>query len=80
MSKRQLEKLIETQCNELERRIAGGAIQNAKEADEAAAELTGDSGLNPSTGEFDVLLSVLCTCAGKAFPGDWEDYPRRNLI
>lgn len=80
MKEHELERVIEAQCAELERRITNGVVQTAEEADEAAAELTGESGLDPSTDEFESLLSILYSRAGKAFPGAWEDYPRRCLI
>ena len=79
MTAHELDKVIEAQCAELERRITNGVVQTAEEADEAAAELTGESGLDPSTDEFDALLSILYSRAGKAFPGAWEDYPHRCL-
>lgn len=79
MTECELDRIIRSQCEELERRIVNGVIQTAEEADEAAAELTGESGLDPSTDGFDALLSTLYSRAGKAFPGVWEDYPRRGL-
>lgn len=79
MTECELDKISGAQCKELERRIVNGVIQTAEEADEAAAELTGESGLEPSTNEFDALLSILYSRAGKAFPGAWEDYPRKRL-
>jgi hypothetical protein len=62
--------------SELQRRIDAGEVKNAKQADEAAAELVGDSGFGLNTAEYDDLLAKLCEVAGQEFPGDWADYPK----
>lgn len=60
----------------LQSKIDSGEIKNAKQADEAVAELLGDSGLDISSDEYDELSSELCEVAGQEFPGDWSDYPK----
>lgn len=60
----------------LQAKIDSGAIKNAKEADEAAAELAGESGLDIESDEYAELLAELCEVAGQEFPGDWSDYPK----
>lgn len=75
MTENEFTTLVEERCNEFDCRVDDGLIVNAKEADEAAAELAGDSGLHPDSEEFDALLAVLFEHAGKTFSGHWEDYP-----
>ena len=70
------QKIIKTQCDELERRIGNDEVGNAEEADEAAAELAGETNLDHDSEKFDALLSILFTRAGEVFPGAWDDYPK----
>lgn len=59
----------------LQTTIDSGAIVDAKQADEAVCRLLGESGLAMDSAEYEALSARLCDIAGKAFPGDWEDYP-----
>lgn len=76
MKPRELSHAIESACAELTRRASSGMVRSAKEADEVAAELAGNSGFHRDSREFESLLGFLFSEAGKIFPGDWEDYSR----
>ena len=65
---------------DLRRRIETCRILNAKEADEAAAEIAGISGYPMNSKEGEELLAALYESAGKLFPGGWEDYPLPQRI
>jgi 23S rRNA maturation mini-RNase III len=78
MKLRELSRAIERACAELRRRASSGLVRNAKEADEAAAELSGNSGFHRDSTEFESLLGFLFSEAGKLFPGEWDDYPRTS--
>ena len=54
-------------------------IQNAEEADEAAAELAGETKLAQNSEQFETLLAILYAEAGKLYPGNWEDYPKAKF-
>lgn len=58
---------------QLKAEIKAGMLRDAHAADERAAELAGESGLNMDSDGFDLVLGELCAVAGKCFPGDWED-------
>lgn len=49
-------------------------LRGAREADERAGEMVGESGFAADSLYADVLLDRLYVVAGRAFPGDWEDY------
>ena len=76
MTEKAFNEIVEAKCAELHLRVDDGLIQNAKDADEAAAELAGESCLKPESRNFESLLAILTNEAGKLFPGNWEDYPR----
>lgn len=59
-------------------RLADGRIGNAKEADEAAAEIAGDTNLPHDSQAFEYVLSKLYQIAGEAFPGEWEQGKKRQ--
>ena len=79
MSPRAFDRLIQSKYAELESRAMDGLIQNAEEADEAAAELAGETKLAQNSEQFETLLATLYVKAGNLFPGNWEDYPKARL-
>lgn len=79
MKPREFDQMVENKCSELELRAESGQIATAKEADEAAVELAGESKLDPISEQFEALLSILTTRAGELFPGAWEDYPKTRF-
>jgi hypothetical protein len=74
MKSHEFRAIIKSKCAEFKRRISAGLIQNAKEADEVAAEIASESKF--TTKQFETLLAILFVEAGKFFPGNWEDYSR----
>jgi hypothetical protein len=54
--------------------IRAGTITTAQAADERAAELSGEAGYDLESDDHDAVTAALCQEAGRAFPGDWEDY------
>ncbi|MGO9014652.1 MAG: hypothetical protein ACLQF0_06695 [Dissulfurispiraceae bacterium] len=74
MSKKSLDKTTAELVVKFKSQIDKGGISTARQADEVAAELAGDSGFAPDSEEFEHVISALFEVAGKEFPGDWGDY------
>jgi hypothetical protein len=77
MKRKTLSAAIKLCLAEMDGKIGKGLITTAKEADELAAELTGEHFPDPDSDGHEALLAILCRHAGEAFPGNWEDYPRK---
>ncbi len=54
--------------------VESGRVHDARSADEVGAEFAVQHKLNEADSEE--LLSAIMFEAGKAFPGNWEDYPK----
>ena len=79
MNAKQRARLMKKACAKLEGQIEDGTITTAKEADEAAAEIAGEVfDFRRQPAAFEQLSARLCEIAGREFPGDWEDYPKRE--
>lgn len=71
-----IDEIVEQAETEFRRMIDAGQIQNARRADEHAAELAGDiastHGIEDHDSEdYEEILTALLKIAGEEFPGDW---------
>lgn len=74
-----LDEIIEQAETELRRRIDGGSIKNAKQADEQAADVAAEvadaHGIeDQDSSDYEAITSAVLKIAGEEFPGNWEDY------
>jgi ribosomal protein S18 acetylase RimI-like enzyme len=74
-----LESAIDIAVREFEFRIDKQGVDNARRADEIAAEVGNEcaemAGYRNGSDEYDWVVSAVNNRAGEMFPGDWEDYP-----
>lgn len=73
-----LESAINMAVQEFETRVRLRGIDNAKDADQLAAEVGSQyaemAGYRNGSDEFDWVVSAVNNACGEMFPGQWEDY------
>jgi hypothetical protein len=73
-----LESAIQMAIEEFETRVRLQGINDAKRADQLAAEVGNQyaemGGYHNGTDEYDIVVSAVNNACGEMFPGQWEDY------